>query len=98
MRPALVAFGHMLVAALAAGALAALALFAIAHVEWPAYNSSNQLHALTTVGQFLGVAGLLAAGWVWRRSRSRPFAAHAVAVVSLAVVSIATLGAPLGAT
>jgi galactan 5-O-arabinofuranosyltransferase len=96
MRPALVAFGHMLVAALAAGALAAVALFAIAHVQWPAYNSSNQLHALTTVGQFVGVAGLLAAGWVWRRSR--PFAAHAVAVVSLAVFSIATLGMPLGAT
>jgi galactan 5-O-arabinofuranosyltransferase len=96
MRPALVAFGHMLVAAVVAGIVAAVALVAIGRVQWPAYNSSNQLHALTTVGQFIGLAGLLAAGLVWRRGRR--FAAHAAAVVSLAVFSIATLGMPLGAT
>jgi galactan 5-O-arabinofuranosyltransferase len=96
MRLALATFGHMLVAAAVAVALAAAALVAISHVQWPAYSSSNQLHALTTVGQFISVAGLLAAGWAWRRGRQ--LLAHAAAVVSLAVFSVATLGMPLGAT
>ncbi|MDT5013011.1 MAG: galactan 5-O-arabinofuranosyltransferase, partial [Mycobacterium sp.] len=96
MRLALGTVGHILIAAVVAVALAAVALFAIGHVQWPAYSSSNQLHALTTVGQFIGVAGLLAAGWVWRRGRQ--LVAHAAAVVSLAVFSIVTLAMPLGAT
>ena len=96
MRLALGTVGHMLLAAIVAIALAAVALFAIGHVQWPAFSSSNQLHALTTVGQFIAVAGLLAAGWVWRRGRQ--LIAHGAAVVSLAVFSIATLGMPLGAT
>ena len=65
-------------------------------MEWPAYNSSNQLHALTTVGQFVCLAGLLGAGWLWRRGRR--LAAHAGAVVFLSAFSVVTLGMPLGAT
>ncbi len=42
--------------------LRSISLVAISRVEWPAYNSSNQLHALTTVGQFGCLAGLLASG------------------------------------
>jgi galactan 5-O-arabinofuranosyltransferase len=40
------------VAVVVAVVVAVIALAAISRVEWPAYNSSNQLHALTTVGQF----------------------------------------------
>ena len=68
----------MAVAAVVAAIVAAVALIAISRVEWPAYNSSNQLHALTTVGQFGCLAGLLASGWLWRRGRR--LAAHAAAL------------------
>ena len=96
MRLALVTVGHMLVAAVVAVAVSVVALTAIARVEWPAYNSSNQLHALTTVGQFGCLAGLLAACWLWRRARGR--IAYGAAVVFLAAFSVVTLGMPLGAT
>ncbi|PRC49777.1 hypothetical protein C6A85_72995, partial [Mycobacterium sp. ITM-2017-0098] len=59
----------MLVATAVAVVVAAVSLVAIARVEWPAYNSSNQLHALTTVGQVVCLVGLLAAGLAWRRGR-----------------------------
>ena len=62
MRGALAVLGRMAVAAAVAVIVSAISLFAIASVEWPAYNSSNQLHALTTVGQFVCLAGLFASG------------------------------------
>ena len=43
--------GQMITAAVAAVVVSVVALTAIARVEWPAFPSSNQLHALTTVGQ-----------------------------------------------
>ncbi|CAN5568492.1 galactan 5-O-arabinofuranosyltransferase [soil metagenome] len=88
--------GHMVVAALVAVLLSAVALAAISRVEWPAFPSSNQLHALTTVGQFVCLAALLAAGVLWRRGRR--LLAHAIAVVFLAAFSVATIAMPLGAT
>ena len=69
MRSALAVLGQMAVAVVVAVVVAVISLAAISRVEWPAYNSSNQLHALTTVGQFACLAGLLASGWVWRRGR-----------------------------
>ncbi|TFV56737.1 arabinofuranosyltransferase [Mycobacterium sp. PS03-16] len=86
----------MAVAALIAAAVAVVALLAIARVEWPAYNSSNQLHALTTVGQFGCLAGLLAAGWIYRRGRAH--LAWLGSTVFLAAFVTVTLGMPLGAT
>lgn len=86
----------MVVAALIAAAVAVVSLAAIARVEWPAYNSSNQLHALTTVGQFGCLAGLFAAGWVHRRGRR--LLAHAASTVFLAAFAVVTLAMPLGAT
>ena len=68
--PAKVA-GQMVVASTVAVVVAVVSLAAISRVEWPAFNSSNQLHALTTVGQFGCLAGLLASGWLWRRGRYR---------------------------
>jgi galactan 5-O-arabinofuranosyltransferase len=96
MRSALATVGHMAVAAVLAVVVSVVSLRAISRVEWPAFDSSNQLHALTTVGQCGCLAGLLAAGWLWRRGQR--LLAHAGALVFLSVFSLATLGMPLGAT
>lgn len=86
----------MVVAALIASVLAIVALAAIARVEWPAYNSSNQLHALTTVGQFTSLVGLLAGGWIYRRGRHH--LAWLASTVFLSAFTVVTLAMPLGAT
>jgi galactan 5-O-arabinofuranosyltransferase len=96
MRGALAVLGQMTVAVVVAVAVAAISLAAIARVEWPAYNSSNQLHALTTVGQFGCLAGIFASGWLWRRGRR--LLARAGALVFLSAFAVVTLGMPLGAT
>jgi galactan 5-O-arabinofuranosyltransferase len=88
--------GQMVAAAVTAALLSIVALLAIARVEWPAYNSSNQLHALTTVGQFACLAGIFAAGALWRHGR--PLLARIAAVVFLSAFSVVTLAMPLGAT
>jgi galactan 5-O-arabinofuranosyltransferase len=96
MRAALRTVGHMLIAAAVAVVVAVVSLAVISTVEWPAYNSSNQLHALTTVGQSGCLAGLLVSGYLWRRGRR--LVAHGAALVFLAAFSVVTLGMPLGAT
>src|ERR1700730_1057859 len=88
--------GHMLIAAVVAVVVTAVSLTAISRVQWPAYNTSNQLHALTTAGQFTCLAGLLVAGWLWRRGRAK--LGWTAAVVFLAAFAVVTLGMPLGAT
>ena len=103
MRTALATVGRMVAATLIAIAVSAVGLSAISGVEWPAFPSSNQLHALTTVGQVGALLGLLVSGWVWRRGRGSPGsvrqgAAHAAAMVFLAAFTVVTLGMPLGAT
>jgi galactan 5-O-arabinofuranosyltransferase len=96
MRGALVLVGQMLAAVVVAALIAVVGLAAISRVEWPAFNSSNQLHALTTVGQFACLAGLFATGWAWRTGRQ--LLARVAAVVFLSAFSIVTLAMPLGAT
>jgi galactan 5-O-arabinofuranosyltransferase len=96
MRGALVVIGQMVIAVVVATLIAVVALVAISRVEWPAFNSSNQLHALTTVGQFACLAGLFAAGLAWRAGRR--LLARAAAVVFLSAFSVVTLAMPLGAT
>ncbi len=96
MRSALAVVGQMAVAVIVAVTVAAVSLVAIARVEWPAYNSSNQLHALTTVGQFVCLALLFGCGLVWRRGRRT--LARIGAVVFLSAFSVVTLAMPLGAT
>nr|CRL70888.1 hypothetical protein CPGR_01765 [Mycolicibacterium malmesburyense] len=88
--------GQMVAAAAAAVVVAVVSVVAIARVEWPAYNSSNQLHALTTVGQVVCLAGLFASGWVWRRGRRMP--AKVGATLFLSAFAVVTLAMPLGAT
>lgn len=50
-REVLVALGQLAAAVVVAVGVAVVSLLAIARVEWPAFPSSNQLHALTTVGR-----------------------------------------------
>jgi len=96
MRGALATLGQMAVAAIIAVTVTAVSLVAIARVEWPAYNSSNQLHALTTVGQFVCLAGLFACGLIWRRGRR--VLARLGTLLFLSAFSVVTLAMPLGAT
>ncbi len=101
MRNALASLGQMMLAAVVAIAVAVISLIAISRVQWPAFPSSNQLHALTTVGQVACLAGLVAAGWVWRRggvkSRYRALA-QLSGLVFVSAFTVVTLGMPLGAT
>lgn len=96
MHRALAVLGQMAVAVIIAVTVTAVSLLAIARVEWPAYNSSNQLHALTTVGQFVCLAGLFACGLIWRRGRR--VLARLGTLLFLSAFSVVTLAMPLGAT
>ncbi|WP_428844318.1 arabinofuranosyltransferase, partial [Mycolicibacter sinensis] len=95
-KTALTTVGQMILAGLIAVVVAVIALVAIARVQWPAYPSSNQLHALTTVGQVGCLAGLGAAAWLWRRGRQA--LGWLAAVVFTSAFSVVTLAMPLGAT
>ena len=86
----------MVLATVLAAVLSVVALIAIGRVEWPAFPSSNQLHALTTVGQFVCLVALFGAGWLWRRGRR--VIAWLASVIFLAAFVVTTLGMPLGAT
>lgn len=96
MRTALATVGQLAVAAAVAVGVSIVALFAIAQVEWPAYPSSNQLHALTTVGQVGCLIALLGVGVLWRRGYA--WVARIGAAALLAAFTVVTLGMPLGAT
>lgn len=83
-------------AVVTAAAASVVALTAIARVEWPAFGSSNQLHALTTVGQFGAIAGLVLAGVLWRRGHRA--VSKWLSLLFLATFTVVTVGMPLGAT
>ncbi|HUH67483.1 MAG TPA: arabinofuranosyltransferase, partial [Mycobacterium sp.] len=101
MRNALAGLGQMVMAVVTAVVVAVVSLIAISRVEWPAFPSSNQLHALTTVGQVGCLAGLVAVGWLWRRSQERRrylILAQLGGLVLVSAFTVVTLGMPLGAT
>ncbi|OBH98469.1 galactan 5-O-arabinofuranosyltransferase [Mycobacterium sp. E2733] len=98
MRNALAGLGQMALAVAVAVAVAVVSLVAIARVQWPAFPSSNQLHALTTVGQVGCLAGLVAVGWAWRRSGRLRWLAQLGGLVFVSAFTVVTLGMPLGAT
>ncbi|BBZ42242.1 galactan 5-O-arabinofuranosyltransferase [Mycobacterium conspicuum] len=95
MRNALASLGQMVLAAAVAAVVAVVSLIAIAGVQWPAFPSSNQLHALTTVGQVGCLAGLVASGWAYRRF---PWWARLGGLLFVSAFTVVTLGMPLGAT
>lgn len=99
MRNALASLGQMLAAVVVAIVVSVISLIAIARVQWPAFPSSNQLHALTTVGQTGCLIGLLGVGWLWRRGGRYPrLVAQLGGLVFSSAFSVVTLGMPLGAT
>src|SRR5580693_831114 len=98
MRIALTTVGHMAFATAIAAMVSVISLIVIARVEWPAYPSSNQLHALTTVGQVGCIVGLLAAGWLWGRGRRLRWLAQLAGLVFVSAFAVVTLAMPLGAT
>ncbi len=98
MRIALAALGQVALAAAVAVVVAAVSLAAISRVQWPAFPSSNQLHALTTVGQVGCLAGLVAVGWAWGRSGRYRWAAQLGGLAFVSAFTVVTLGMPLGAT
>ncbi|GAY15937.1 galactan 5-O-arabinofuranosyltransferase [Mycobacterium sp. shizuoka-1] len=93
---ALATVGQMIAAVAVAVAVSVIALIAISRVQWPAFPSSNQLHALTTVGQVGCLVLLLGTGFVWRRGHQ--WVARIAASVFLSAFTVVTLGMPLGAT
>jgi galactan 5-O-arabinofuranosyltransferase len=95
MRNALASVGQMVAATVVATVVAVISLIAIAGVQWPAFPSSNQLHALTTVGQVGCLAGLVFVGWAYRRF---PRPAQLGGLVLVSAFTVVTLGMPLGAT
>lgn len=98
MKIALQTIARMAAAAIIAILVSVVALTAIAQVEWPAFGSSNQLHALTTVGQVSCLVGLLGVGLLWRRGGGWQWIARSGAAVLLPAFAVVTLGMPLGAT
>jgi galactan 5-O-arabinofuranosyltransferase len=86
----------MVAAVVAAVVVSTIALIAISRVQWPAFPSSNQLHALTTVGQVGCLVLLLGTAFVWRRGHQ--WVARIAAAVFLSAFTVVTLGMPLGAT
>ncbi|GLE51094.1 galactan 5-O-arabinofuranosyltransferase [Mycobacterium montefiorense] len=98
MRNALATLGQMFAAVTVAVVVSVISLIAIARVQWPAFPSSNQLHALTTVGQVGCLIGLVGVGWLWRRSGRWRLVAQLGGLVFVSALSIVTLGMPLGAT
>lgn len=89
--------GEALAAAIVAAIVAAVGLFAFSVVEWPAFNSSNVTKALTTVGQVVAAA-LLIASITLIRLRRWPVVAKLLSWIGLSAFVTVTLGMPLAAT
>ncbi|MFD4369020.1 galactan 5-O-arabinofuranosyltransferase [Rhodococcus sp. NPDC058521] len=97
VRRTLSAAGEMLSAAAVAVVVAAVGLFAIGQVQWPAFNSSNVTQAVTTVAQVVTIVGIAVSVILTRRKVARTFA-KLLSWVSLSGFVTVTLGLPLGAT
>ncbi|WP_301546819.1 arabinofuranosyltransferase [Gordonia sp. X0973] len=90
---------RLLAAVLGGAVVAWIGLRVIATVHWPAYNASNVLRALTTVGQVFAIAVLLVAVLLYRRRPgSRRILVDALTAIGFAGLVTVTLGMPLAAT
>lgn len=95
------ALGEATLAAIVAAGVAAVGLVAFSVVHWPAFNSSNELRALTTVGQFVCVAvlGIAIALVRWQSAKARQRRlATLLSWAGLSGFVTVTLGLPLAAT
>ncbi|WP_084495362.1 arabinofuranosyltransferase [Nocardia shimofusensis] len=97
VRQASGAAGEALLAVLVAVAVAAIGLIAFSLVEWPAFNASNVTRALTTVGQVVAAAMLVAA-IVLVRGRRAGWVAKLLSWAGISAFVTVTLGMPLAAT
>ncbi|MRH86123.1 hypothetical protein GFY24_01360 [Nocardia sp. SYP-A9097] len=97
MRRAGGALGEGVLAAGVAAVVAGVGLVAFGTVQWPAFNSSNVTRALTTVGQVVALAVLVAA-IVLVRMDKWPWVAKALSWVGISGFVTVTLGMPLAAT
>ncbi|WP_067531995.1 galactan 5-O-arabinofuranosyltransferase [Nocardia crassostreae] len=91
------AIGEAALAAVVAAAVAGVGLVAFSMVDWPAFNSSNVTRALTTVGQAVALAMLVAA-IVLVRVRRWPWVAKLLSWGGISTFVTVTLGMPLAAT
>ena len=70
LRRAAAGLAEAALAAIIAASVAVVGLYAFAKVHWPAYDSSNELRALTTVGQVCCIAIIGVAVWLIRIARA----------------------------
>ncbi|GAB4582355.1 arabinofuranosyltransferase [Nocardia sp. IFM 10818] len=91
------AVGEAVSAAVVAAVVAGIGLVAFSMVDWPAFNSSNVTRALTTVGQVVALAMLVAA-IVLVRVRRWPWLAKLLSWGGISTFVTVTLGMPLAAT
>ncbi|MFF2553401.1 galactan 5-O-arabinofuranosyltransferase [Nocardia sp. NPDC058058] len=91
------ALGEGALAAIVAAVVAGIGLVAFSTVQWPAFNSSNVTRALTTVGQVVTLA-LLVAAIVLVRMEKWPWVAKLLSWVGISGFATVTLGMPLAAT
>ncbi|MFI5715003.1 galactan 5-O-arabinofuranosyltransferase [Nocardia sp. NPDC051750] len=89
--------GEAVLATVVAVLVVAVGLFAFSLVNWPAFNSSNVLRALTTVGQ-VGAAVLLAGSIALLRLRRSRRWAKLLSWAGISTFVTVTLGMPLAAT
>ncbi|WP_068045062.1 galactan 5-O-arabinofuranosyltransferase [Nocardia speluncae] len=89
--------GEAVLATVVAVLVVALGLAAFSLVNWPAFNSSNVLRALTTVGQ-VGAAVLLAVSIALFRLRRARRWAKLLSWAGISAFVTVTLGLPLAAT
>lgn len=91
------AVSELTAAALVAVAVSAIGLFAFSLVEWPAFNSSNVLRAVTTVGQTGMLTALGIAVLLYRRGRML-VVTRLLSWAGLSGYVTVTLGLPLAAS
>ncbi|WP_280508500.1 arabinofuranosyltransferase [Nocardia flavorosea] len=89
--------GEAVLATVVAVLVVAVGLFAFSLVNWPAFNSSNVLRALTTVGQ-VGATVLLAVSIALLRLRRARRWAKLLSWAGISAFVTVTLGLPLAAT
>ncbi|WP_327148865.1 galactan 5-O-arabinofuranosyltransferase [Nocardia sp. NBC_01329] len=89
--------GEAVLATVVAVVVVAVGLIAFSLVQWPAFNSSNVVRALTTVGQ-VGAAALIAGSIALLRLRRSRRLAKLLSWTGISAFVTITLGMPLAAT